>query len=153
MRFLIQRVSRASVTVNGDLAGAISAGLLVLVGISAKDTTADADYLSDKLLHLRIFPDAAGHMNRSVTECGGSLLVVSQFTLYGDCRKGRRPSFSAAAPAEVARTLYDYTVTRLRHSNNIVETGVFQADMQVELVNDGPVTLMLESPLQAFPLY
>ena len=146
MRFLIQRVSRASVTVDGDLAGAIGAGLLVLVGISAKDTTADADYLSEKLLHLRIFPDAAGHMNRSITETGGALLLVSQFTLYGDCRKGRRPSFSAAAPAEVARTLYDYTVSQLRLSGIAVQTGIFQADMQVELVNDGPVTLMLESP-------
>ncbi len=147
MRFLIQRVSRASVSVDGDLAGAIAAGLLVLVGISARDTTADADYLSDKILHLRVFPDAAGQMNRSITETGGALLLVSQFTLYGDCRKGRRPSFSAAAPAEAARTLYDYAVSRLRLSGIAVETGIFQADMQVELVNDGPVTLMLESHL------
>lgn len=125
--------------------GSIAAGLLVLIGVAANDTSSDADYLADKVIHLRIFPDAEGHMNRSLTDTGGALLLISQFTLYGDCRKGRRPSFSAAATAATARDLYDYTVARLRQSGLQIETGVFQADMKVELVNDGPVTLLLES--------
>ena len=146
MRFLVQRVTRASVTAGGNLAGTIGGGLLVFIGVSASDTTPDADYLTAKLLHLRIFPDSAGLMNRSVTESCGSLLLVSQFTLYGDCTKGRRPSFSRAAPVDLARSLYDYTVIRIRQSGLPVETGIFQSAMQVELINDGPVTLMLESP-------
>ncbi len=145
MRFLIQRVSRASVRVEGKLEGAIGAGLLVLVGISVTDGTAEADYLADKLVNLRIFPDDAGRMNRSAMDVSASLLLVSQFTLYGDCRKGRRPSFDAAAPPDQARVLYEYVVAKVRQSGLTVETGVFQAHMEVELVNDGPVTLMLES--------
>ena len=150
MRFLVQRVSRASVTAGGNLAGTIGSSLLVFIGVSGSDTTSDADYLAAKLLHLRIFPDSAGLMNRSVTESGGSLLLVSQFTLYGDCTKGRRPSFSSAAPVDLARSLYDYAVNRIRQSGLPVETGIFQSAMQVELINDGPVTLMLDSP---HPLY
>ena len=145
MRFLVQRALRASVTVEGELVGAIGPGLLVLIGVCGTATAADADYLADKVLHLRIFPDSGGHMNRGLADCGGSLLLVSQFTLYADCSRGRRPSFSAAAPAQQARSLYEYTVERLRQSGLTVETGIFQADMKVELVNDGPVTLMLES--------
>ena len=145
MRFLIQRVLSASVSVDQVIMGSIDTGLLVLIGIAATDTEIDADNLADKLIHLRIMSDSAGHMNRSVTDTQGALLLISQFTLYGDCRKGRRPSFSAAAPAELARHLYEHTVTRLRRSGLVVQTGVFQADMKVTLVNDGPVTLMLES--------
>ncbi len=145
MRFLIQRVTRASVKVEGKVEGAIGSGLLVLIGISNTDATAEADYLADKLVNLRIFEDSAGRMNLSAIEVKAALLLVSQFTLYGDCRKGRRPSFDAAAPAEKARTLYEYVVEKIRASGLAVETGVFQAHMEVELVNDGPVTLMLES--------
>ena len=145
MRFLVQRVLKASVSVDHIITGSINAGLLVLIGIATNDKETDADYLADKLIHLRIMADSDGHMNRSVMDTQGGLLLISQFTLYGDCRKGRRPSFSAAAPAEQARGLYEYTVARLRQSRLTVETGVFQADMKVELVNDGPVTLMLES--------
>lgn len=125
--------------------GAIGTGLLVLVGISATDGTAEADYLADKLVNLRVFPDSEGRMNRSALDARASLLLVSQFTLYGDCRKGRRPSFDAAAPADQARRLYDYVVKKVREKGLVTETGVFQAHMEVELVNDGPVTLMLES--------
>jgi D-aminoacyl-tRNA deacylase len=145
MRFLIQRVTRASVTVDGKLESRIGAGLLVLVGVSAVDSIRDADYLCAKLIHLRIFPDEEGRMNRSVLDTGGALLLVSQFTLYGDCRKGRRPSFDAAAPAPLARELYEYVVSRIQESGLTTCTGVFQAHMEVELVNDGPVTLLLES--------
>lgn len=109
------------------------------------DTTKDAEYLADKVVNLRVFADEAGHMNRSLIDTGGALLVVSQFTLYGDCRKGRRPSFDQAAPPEIAKKLYEYFVECLRRSNMVVETGVFQADMQVHLVNDGPVTFVLDS--------
>ncbi len=145
MRFLIQRVTRASVKVEGIVEGVIGAGLLVLIGISNTDGNAEADYLADKLVNLRIFEDTAGRMNLSAIDVGAALLLVSQFTLYGDCRKGRRPSFDAAAPAGEARTLYEYVVGKIRASGLVVETGVFQARMEVELVNDGPVTLMLES--------
>jgi D-tyrosyl-tRNA(Tyr) deacylase len=150
MRFLIQRVTRASVTVEGKLHGAIGPGLLVFIGISGSDGTAEADYLADKLVNLRIFPDgtfpdSAGRMNRSAIDASAALLLVSQFTLYADCGKGRRPSFDAAAPAEKARTLYEYVVRKVAETGLAVETGVFQAHMEVELVNDGPVTLMLES--------
>lgn len=125
--------------------GAIGAGLVVLVGVAGTDTEADARYLAEKILHLRIFDDDAGRMNRSILETGGALLVISQFTLYGDSRKGRRPSFDQAARPEQARKLYEYFVQRLQLSNSIVQTGVFQAEMQVYLVNDGPVTLVLDS--------
>src|SRR5262245_15803609 len=133
MRLVIQRVNQASVVVEGELKAAIRSGLVVLVGVSREDSNADADYLSDKLLGLRIFPDDQGRMNRSVTEVEGSLLVVSQFTLYGDCRRGRRPSFDQAAPPEQARALYDYFVATLRRGPVPVETGVFQAMMEVQL--------------------
>ncbi len=145
MRFLIQRVTRASVTVEGHLEGSIGPGLVVLIGIAKTDTTADADRLAHKLLHLRIFSDENGRMNLGVLESGASLLLISQFTLYGDCSRGRRPGFDAAAPPAEARTLYDYTVEQLRQSGLVVRTGVFQAHMEVELVNDGPVTFLLES--------
>jgi D-aminoacyl-tRNA deacylase len=145
MKAVVQRVSRASVTVDGAVTGAIQRGLLVLLGVATSDTEQSADYLVDKIAGLRIFPDENGKMNRSLADAGGALLVVSQFTLYGDCRKGRRPSFDAAAPPELARNLYEYFVTRARSLQIPVETGVFQAHMDVELINDGPVTLILES--------
>jgi D-tyrosyl-tRNA(Tyr) deacylase len=145
MRFLVQRVTRASVTVKDKLEGQIALGLMVLIGISAKDQRADADYLADKLVNLRIFPDSEGRMNLSALDVNAGLLLVSQFTLYGDCRKGRRPSFDAAAPAERARELYEYVVTKVREKGLVTECGVFQADMDVELVNHGPVTLLLET--------
>ena len=145
MRFVVQRVTRACVRIEGKLEAEIGAGLLVLAGIAATDQAAQADYLADKLVNLRVFPDSEGRMNRSALELNASILLVSQFTLYGDCRKGRRPSFDAAAPAELARELYEYVVTKVREKGLVTETGVFQADMQVELVNDGPVTLLLES--------
>jgi D-aminoacyl-tRNA deacylase len=145
VRFLVQRVTRASVRIDGQLVAEIGTGLLVLVGIAAADQTAQADYLAGKLVNLRIFPDGDGRMNLSALEVNASLLLVSQFTLYGDCRKGRRPSFDAAAPPEAAQELYEYLVTKVREYGLVAETGVFQADMAVELVNDGPVTLLLES--------
>jgi D-tyrosyl-tRNA(Tyr) deacylase len=146
MRAVIQRVSEAKVTVADECTGAIGRGLAVLLGIAANDTEADANYLIDKLVGLRIFADEAGKFDRSVQDIQGAILVVSQFTLYGDCRKGRRPSFSDAAGAEQALPLYDYFVTTLRGKHVPVATGRFQATMAVHLVNDGPVTLILESP-------
>lgn len=145
MRVVIQRVKEAHVDVAGVTVGSIQTGLLVLVGVTSSDTREDAEYLADKIVQLRIFPDDLKRMNRSIHETGGQLLVISQFTLYGDCRKGRRPSFDAAAPPEQAKNLYDYFVERLRLSNTLVETGVFQAEMEVYLVNDGPVTFVLDS--------
>lgn len=145
MRFVIQRVTRASVRVDGKLEAAIGAGLLVLVGIAATDTPAEADYLAAKLVNLRIFSDGEGKMNLSALDVKGSLLLVSQFTLYGDCRKGRRPSFDAAAPPDAARKLYEYVVAKVREHGLLTQTGVFQAQMEVELVNEGPVTFLLES--------
>ncbi len=145
MRFLLQRVTRASVRIGGELEAGIGAGLLVLIGIAAADGPEDADYLADKVAHLRIFPDSEGRMNRSALDVNASLLLVSQFTLYGDCRKGRRPGFDAAAPPERARELYEYVVRKVREKGLVTRTGVFQAHMEVELVNDGPVTLLLES--------
>lgn len=129
----------------GELQSSIGPGLLVLVGIAAVDTPAQADYLADKLVHLRIFADAEGRMNRSAMDVGGSILLVSQFTLYGDCRKGRRPGFDAAASPAPARELYEYVVAKVREKGLLTQTGVFQAHMEVELVNDGPVTFLLES--------
>ncbi|MCS7315852.1 MAG: D-aminoacyl-tRNA deacylase [Bryobacterales bacterium] len=146
MRAVLQRVREARVEVDGTVTGAIGRGLLVLVGIAREDTQRDADYLAEKIAGLRIFPDQEGKMNRSVQEVGGAVLVVSQFTLYGDTRKGRRPSFDRAAPPEQARALYEYFVQALRARGLAVETGVFQAMMQVHLVNDGPVTILCESP-------
>jgi D-tyrosyl-tRNA(Tyr) deacylase len=145
MRLLIQRVSEAAVTVDGSTAGSIRAGLLVFLGVARNDTSADADYLVDKLLGVRVFPDEAGKMNRSVNEVGGALLIVSQFTLYGDCRKGRRPSFDQAAPPDLAHSLYEYFVQAARRGPVPVETGVFQATMDVTLVNQGPVTILIDS--------
>jgi D-tyrosyl-tRNA(Tyr) deacylase len=145
VRFVIQRVTRASVRVDGKLEAEIGTGLLVLIGIAATDLPAQADYMAEKLIHLRVFPDDSGRMNRSALEVNASLLLVSQFTLYGDCRKGRRPSFDDAAPVELARELYEYVVTRVREKGLVTGMGVFQAHMEVELVNDGPVTLLLES--------
>jgi len=145
LRFVIQRVTRASVTVEGKLEAAIEKGLLVLVGIASTDIRTNADYLADKLVNLRIFADDEGRMNRSALDVGASLLLVSQFTLYGDCRKGRRPSFDAAAPPAAARELYEYLVEAVRAKGLTTQTGVFQAHMEVELVNDGPVTLLMES--------
>ena len=145
MRLVIQRVREAKVTVKESTTGSIRTGLLVLIGISRSDSTADADYLVDKLLGLRVFPDAAGKMNRNVQEVHGSLLLVSQFTLYGDCRRGRRPSFDQAALPEDAEALYNHFVARVKQGPVPVETGIFQASMQVSLVNDGPVTILIDS--------
>ena len=148
MRAVVQRVSRASVTVSGQTVGAIEQGLMVLLGVARGDMSGDAVYLAEKTAGLRIFEDHDGKMNRSLEELGGSILVVSQFTLLGDCRKGRRPGFSEAAPPELAEALYKAYVDVLRNRGIAVATGVFQADMQVALVNDGPVTLMLDSRKQ-----
>lgn len=145
MRAVVQRVSRARVEVDGATVGEIGPGLLVLLGIAKNDARTDAEFLAEKILGLRIFSDDAGKMNRSLAETGGSLLIVSQFTLYGDARKGRRPSFDLAAPPEQARTLYEDFVLVARRSGLKVETGIFQAMMAVSLVNDGPVTLIVES--------
>lgn len=145
MRAVIQRVTRARVTVDDRITGEIGNGLVVLLGVAKEDTKADADYLASKIVALRIFDDDAGKMNLSVKDVGGGLLVVSQFTLYGDVRRGLRPSWSDAAPPEIAEPLYDYFVETTRKLIQPVETGSFRAMMQVELVNDGPVTLILES--------
>ena len=149
MRLVVQRVTEASVTVNNGTTGSIRTGLLVFLGVSRTDTVEDADYLTGKLLGLRIFPAADGKMNRDVREAGGSLLIVSQFTLYGDCRKGRRPSFDRAAPPEQAQDLYNYFVESAKRGPVPVETGVFQAMMQVHIVNDGPVTILMDSAERA----
>lgn len=145
MRTVVQRVSRARVTVGNEVVGEIGRGLLVLLGVAHDDTEASADYLSDKIVGLRVFEDDSGKMNRAVGEAGGKVLVVSQFTLYGDVRRGKRPSFDGAAPPETARTLYEYFVARIRAAGLPCETGKFQEMMQVELVNDGPVTILLDS--------
>ncbi len=145
MRILVQRVTEARVTVGEDTVAAVGKGLLVFLGVARTDSISDADYLLEKLLGLRIFPDDAGKMNRSVSEAGGSLLIVSQFTLYGDCRRGRRPSFDRAAPPEQALTLYNYFVESAAEREVPVRTGVFQAHMQVTLSNDGPVTILIDS--------
>jgi len=151
MRFLLQRVSRASVRVEGNLVAAIDSGILVLVGIGHKDSKKDADYLADKLVNLRMFPDGQNRMNRSALDVGAQLLLVSQFTLYGHCRKGRRPSFDDAAAPEAARELYEYVLENVAAKGLITRTGVFQAHMQIELVNDGPVTFLLETDSTGSP--
>lgn len=145
MRAVVQRVSRASVTVDGELTGSIGDGILLLLGVSSKDTEADAVYLVDKVLNLRIFDDEEGKMNLSLRDIGGGLLVVSQFTLYGDSRRGRRPSYIDAARPDEANRLYEYFVSEAKKHIENVATGRFQAMMDVELVNDGPVTLLLDS--------
>ena len=148
MRCVVQRVTRSSVTVNGEVSGAIGPGLMVLIGVSADDTEADLKYMAEKVPNLRIFDDEAGVMNRSVLDTGGSILAVSQFTLYGDARGGRRPSYIRAARPEKADALYQQLITAWRAKGLTVETGVFRADMQVALVNDGPVTILLDSEKQ-----
>jgi D-tyrosyl-tRNA(Tyr) deacylase len=146
---VVQRVTYSKVDVNGTVAGQIDGGLLVLLGVARGDTAGDAEFLATKIVQLRIFPDEEGKMNRSLLDTGGAMLAVSQFTLYGDTRKGRRPSFDAAAPPEQARELYDRFVAAVRAAGVRCETGVFQAHMAVTLVNDGPVTLIVESPTQS----
>ncbi|HWG41053.1 MAG TPA: D-aminoacyl-tRNA deacylase [Candidatus Acidoferrales bacterium] len=145
MRAVVQRVSCCRVTVDGDIVGEIGAGLLVLLGVNKADTEAAADYLVEKIVGLRIFEDAEGKMNLSVQDSGGAVLVVSQFTLYGDVRRGKRPSFDAAARPEEAKRLYEYFVGKVLTAGLRCETGQFQAMMEVELVNSGPVTIMLDS--------
>jgi D-tyrosyl-tRNA(Tyr) deacylase len=145
MRAVIQRVSRAKVTVDGEITGSIDRGLLVLLGVSNEDAEAAADYLVEKTIGLRIFEDDAGKMNLSVADVGGAVLIVSQFTLYGDVRRGKRPSFDRAARPDQANRLYEYFVEKVRAAGLRCETGKFQAMMQVELVNDGPVTILLDS--------
>jgi D-aminoacyl-tRNA deacylase len=145
MRAVIQRVSRAQVAVNGEVVGQVGPGLLVLLGVSREDGESDAVYLAEKIIGLRIFEDGQGKMNRSVQEAGGSILAVSQFTLYGDVRRGKRPSFDEAAPPETAKQLYEFFVERIRAADLRCETGKFQAMMQVELTNNGPVTILLDS--------
>ena len=146
MRAVVQRVKNARVHINGEVVSEISQGLLVLLGIEVRDIKAAADYLAGKIVHLRIFEDSAGKMNLSVNDIGGELMIVSQFTLYGDCRKGNRPSFIEAAKQEVAKPLYDYFLECVgKLSNTAVKAGVFSADMKVELINDGPVTILIDS--------
>lgn len=145
MRSVVQRVSQASVTVEGEVVGRIGAGLLVLFGVGQGDKESDLEWMVDKIVGLRIFEDEEQKMNRSIQDVGGDILMVSQFTLYGDCRKGKRPSFSSAAPSEEAKALFELAVEKMRGYGIHVETGIFQAEMQVALVNDGPVTLLLDS--------
>ena len=146
MKAVIQRVSSASVEVDGQVVGSIALGILVLLGVENGDEKRDADRLADKIVALRIFEDEAGKMNRSLLEVGGELLAVSQFTLAGNCSKGRRPSFDTAAPPAEANRLYELFVEAIKQRGIPVQTGIFQAMMQVSLVNDGPVTFILESP-------
>lgn len=148
MRAVVQRVSQASVTVNGEIVGRIDCGLMVLLGVATDDTQTDANLIADKIAGLRIFPDADGKMNRSLIDINGGVLLVSQFTLLGDCRTGRRPSFIAAARPEMARTLYEAVAAELCGRNLVVATGRFQEHMDVALVNDGPVTLLLDTRKQ-----
>ncbi|MFK3938514.1 D-aminoacyl-tRNA deacylase [Alkalihalobacillus sp. NPDC078783] len=144
MRVILQRSKEASVTINGEQVGAISHGLVLLVGVTHEDSPKEVDYLVDKIVNLRIFEDEHGKMNHSLLDTGGAILSVSQFTLYGDTRKGRRPSFTEAAKPDVASDLYDSFNERLKEKGVSVETGRFGADMDVQLINDGPVTLILE---------
>ncbi len=145
MRAVIQRVSQARVRVDDAIVGDIAHGLVVFLGVSGQDTAADVTYIATKIRELRIFADEQGRMNRSVEDARGAVLMVSQFTLYGDCRKGRRPSFDAAAPAGMAKALYEDVIRELRDAGVPVETGQFQAHMLVDLENDGPVTMLLDS--------
>ena len=146
MKAVVQRVTQSSVSVNGVQTGAIGHGLMVLLGVDRADTEKEAAWLADKIIHLRIFEDDDGKMNRSLAQVGGSMLVVSQFTLLGDCRKGRRPSFVHAAQPEQAETLYDHFVGQVSQSGIPTKTGQFRTSMQVAIVNDGPVTLIVKTP-------
>ncbi len=148
MRAVVQRVRSASVTVEGKIVGEIAHGFMVLLGVAGDDTQEDLNYISSKLVGLRVFEDDDGKMNRSIVEAGGAMLIVSQFTLYGDCRKGRRPSFIEAGRPEIAKPLYEQLVDEIRRQGIPVETGIFQAQMDVSLINDGPVTLLLDSRKQ-----
>jgi D-tyrosyl-tRNA(Tyr) deacylase len=145
MRAVVQRVKEARVEVNGNVVGSIGQGLLVFLGVGKNDGDEDISYIVDKLLHLRIFEDDQGKMNRSVLDIGGEILIVSQFTLFGDCRKGRRPSFADAAPPEQAEVLYEECIKRLRTAGITVATGKFREMMKVFILNDGPVTILLDS--------
>lgn len=145
MRAVVQRVSSSKVTVEDNIMGQIKKGLLVLLGVTHEDTSSDVDYMIDKILNLRIFEDENGKMNLSLKDVGGELLVVSQFTLYGDCRKGKRPSFTNAAKPEVATLLYEEFVQKSKDQDIVVQTGQFGAHMMVDLINDGPVTMLLDS--------
>lgn len=145
MRILLQRVRNARVTVDNQIVGSIDSGLVLFLGISRSDTTEESDYLLDRVLGLRIFQDSDSKMNLNVQQVGGSLLVVSQFTLYADCRRGRRPSFDQAAPPERAQAIYNYFLESARRGPVPVQSGIFQAMMQVHIVNDGPVTILLDS--------
>ena len=145
MRAVVQRVSRAQVVIDGEIAGQIGLGVLILLGVGHDDTEVDANYLAEKIAGLRVFEDDSGKMNRSVQDVGGSVLAVSQFTLYGDVRRGKRPSFDRASPPEKARQLYEFFVERIRSTGLRCETGRFQERMKVELVNEGPVTILLDS--------
>lgn len=145
MRAVVQRVKKSTVTVSEKIAGSIGQGLMVLLGVGKEDDDRDIEYLSDKILNLRIFEDENGKMNKSLLDIGGQLLVVSQFTLFGDCRKGRRPGFDKAAKPEIAKELYQRFVNKCKEAGVVTETGIFQADMLVDISNDGPVTLLLDS--------
>ena len=145
MRAVVQRVKASRVAVDGATVGAIGSGVLILLGVGVEDAEDDCDYLANKIIHLRIFPDEKGQMNLSLTDVGGAVMVVSQFTLWADCRKGRRPSFTRAAPPDKAIRLYEHFVHLLREKGLTVATGRFQAMMEVSLINDGPVTMILDS--------
>jgi len=145
MRAVIQRSKQASVTVNGRVTGQINSGLVVLLGIQDSDSSKDIEWMVEKIRNLRIFEDENGKMNLSLCDKGGEMLIISQFTLYGDCRKGRRPGYSKAAPAAVAEKMYNEFITAVKNTGTTVATGQFQADMDVQLINDGPVTLLLDS--------
>ena len=146
MRAVVQRVSQASVTVDGSVTGSIERGLLVFLGVGKEDTQKDIDFIADKIVNLRIFECDEGKMNLSVKDIGGGILLISQFTLYGDCRKGRRPDFMAAGPPNMAKRIYEETIAAVKEKGVPVETGVFAAHMDIDSINDGPVTLVLESP-------
>ena len=148
MRAVVQRVKSASVKVDGELVSEIGAGVLIFLGVAHEDTTTELEYIANKVANLRIFEDAEGKMNCSLLEAGGAALVVSQFTLYGDCRKGRRPSFIKAARPETANALYEQFITALEKQNIRTQGGTFQAMMDVQLINDGPVTILLDSDKQ-----